>query len=111
MSYYYPTRMEFSVIGVAAFTLIGLVFLPNAVYCENPGVVKVGAVFTFDSVIGRGAKTAMEMAVEDVNSDPRILNGTRMELIMEDLACSVFMGSIKGFPLLPLCVCVSVTMF
>lgn len=90
-----PTRMEYSVTAVA-FTLLELVFLHNIVYCENPAVVKVGAVFTFDSVIGRGAKTAMEMAVEDVNSDPNILNGTEMKVIMEDLRCSVFMGSIKG---------------
>ncbi|KAG6385164.1 hypothetical protein SASPL_153992 [Salvia splendens] len=37
----------------------------------------------------------MEMAVADVNSDPTILNGTQMDLVMEDLGCSAFMGSIK----------------
>lgn len=81
-----------------AFTLLELVLLDTSVHCEKPAVVKVGAVFTFDSVIGRGAKVAMEMAVEDINSDPRILNGTELKVIMEDESCSVFMGSIKGFP-------------
>lgn len=83
-------------VTVVAFSLLELVFLHNIVYCEKPCVVKVGAVFTFDSGIGRGAKIAMEMAVEEVNSDPEILKGTEMKLIMEDLRCSVFMGSIKG---------------
>ncbi|KAK6142453.1 hypothetical protein DH2020_022801 [Rehmannia glutinosa] len=82
--------MKFSVMAVA-FTLLVLVD------CEKPNVVKVGCVFTFDSVIGRGAKIAMEMAVEDINSDPRILNGTELRIIMEDTSCSVFMGSIKDF--------------
>ncbi|KAH6776088.1 glutamate receptor 5 [Perilla frutescens var. hirtella] len=74
-----------------------LAFLHNIVYCEKPAEVRVGAVFTFDSVIGRGAKIAMEMAVEDVNSDPKILNGTELKVIMKDLSCSVFMGSIRAF--------------
>ncbi|KAI3465634.1 hypothetical protein Pfo_022297 [Paulownia fortunei] len=88
--------MEVSVRAVA-FTLLILVLFDTPVHCEKPAVVKVGAVFTFDSVIGRGAKIAMEMAVEDINSDPRILNGTELKMIMEDSSCSVFMGSIKAF--------------
>lgn len=63
---------------------------------EKPGVVNVGAIFTFDSVIGKVAKAAMEVAVSDINKDPRILNGTQLKLIMEDASCSVFMGSIRG---------------
>ncbi|CAN4103478.1 unnamed protein product [Withania somnifera] len=62
--------------------------------CERPDVVNVGAVFAFDSVTGRAAKTAMELAVSDINGDPRILNGTRLNLIMEDSGCSVFEGTI-----------------
>ncbi|KAA8524648.1 hypothetical protein F0562_011071 [Nyssa sinensis] len=55
-----------------------------------------GAIFTFDSVIGRVAKAAMEAAAFDINADPRILGGTQLNLIMEDANCSVFMGSIGG---------------
>lgn len=62
--------------------------------CERPDVVNVGAVFASDSVIGRAAKKAMELAVSDINGDPNILNGTRLNLIMEDSECSVFKGSI-----------------
>ncbi|PIN14938.1 Glutamate-gated kainate-type ion channel receptor subunit GluR5 [Handroanthus impetiginosus] len=85
--------MKFAVIFVG-FALLGLVIF---VYCEKPAVVKIGAVFTHDSVIGRGAKTAMEMAVEDINSDPNILNGTELKMIMEDIGCNVFLGSLKAF--------------
>ncbi|KAG6387005.1 hypothetical protein SASPL_152187 [Salvia splendens] len=87
----------FSVTGVVLAVLEAVFLHSGSVCCEKAPVVKVGAVFTYESVIGRGAKIAMEMAAEDVNSDPTILNGTQMELVMQDLGCSAFMGSIKAF--------------
>lgn len=62
--------------------------------------VNIGAVFTFDSVIGRVAKASMEMAVSDVNSDPTVLNGTKLNLIMKDGMCNAFLGSTGAFQLL-----------
>lgn len=64
--------------------------------CEKPAVVNIGAIFTFNSVIGRAAKPAMEAAVADINANPTILNGTRLNLFMEDANCSVFLGSTEG---------------
>ncbi|GJR35011.1 glutamate receptor 3.7-like protein, partial [Tanacetum coccineum] len=61
---------------------------------KRPDVVNVGALFSFDSVIGKAAKIAMEEAVVDVNNDFNILNGTKMKLIMYDTDCSVFRSSI-----------------
>nr|BAL15054.1 glutamate receptor 3.1 [Solanum lycopersicum] len=46
--------------------------------------------------MGRAVKKAMELAVSDINGDPSILNGTSLNLIMEDSECSVFKGSIGG---------------
>ncbi|KAI8006313.1 Glutamate receptor 3.7 [Camellia lanceoleosa] len=80
-------------------TLFILIILGGSVYCERPSVVNVGAIFSFDSVIGRVAKAAMEAAASAINADPRILSGTELKLIMEDTNCSVFMGSIEGNPL------------
>ncbi|KAM7495206.1 hypothetical protein LguiB_029815 [Lonicera macranthoides] len=82
-----------------SFLFFFFFFLLNGfVNCqEKAGVVNVGAIFTFDSVIGKVAKAAMEVAVSDINKDPRILNGTQLKLIMEDASCSVFMGSIRAF--------------
>ncbi|KAJ0113005.1 hypothetical protein Patl1_02037 [Pistacia atlantica] len=76
------------------------IVLCGSVYCQRPAVVKVGAIFTFDSVIGRAAKLAMEVAVSDINADPVILNGTELRLIEQDASCSVFLGSIEAFELI-----------
>ncbi|KAI9073011.1 hypothetical protein K1719_045044 [Acacia pycnantha] len=65
--------------------------------CQRPASVNIGAVFTFDSVIGKVAKVAVKMAVDDVNADPQVLNGTKLNLIMEDASCNVFLGSIGAF--------------
>lgn len=62
----------------------------------RPASVNIGAVFAFDSVIGRAAKVAIEAAVADVNNDSSILRGTRLNLIMKDTNCSVFLGSVAG---------------
>lgn len=64
------------------------------VSCQRPAAVNIGAVFTFDSVIGKVAKPAMEAAMSDVNSDGRIR--TKLNLIMEDVNSSVFMGTVDG---------------
>ncbi|TKY48746.1 Glutamate receptor 3.7 [Spatholobus suberectus] len=62
----------------------------------RPASVNIGAVFAFDSVIGRVAKEAMEMAVSDVNGDPTVLKGTKLNLIMKDTVCNAFLGAIGG---------------
>ncbi|KAL4359695.1 hypothetical protein AHAS_Ahas08G0103100 [Arachis hypogaea] len=72
----------------------------GGIFCSRPASVNIGAVFTFDSVIGRAAKVAMKMAVDDVNADPRVLNGTHLNLIMKDAACSVFLGAIGALQLM-----------
>ncbi|XAR55391.1 hypothetical protein NMG60_11035451 [Bertholletia excelsa] len=74
-----------------------LILLGSSVSCRRPGVVNVGAIFSFNSVIGRVAKAAMEAAASDINADQNILNGTRLQLIMEDTNCSAFIGSTEAF--------------
>ncbi|KAK4577288.1 hypothetical protein RGQ29_027706 [Quercus rubra] len=91
--------MKHSVILLPLVVLIW-VFLNGSVYCQGPAVVNIGAIFTFNSVIGRAAKLAMETAVDDVNADPKILNGTRLNLISEDANCSAFLGSVGAFQVL-----------
>ncbi|XP_043692027.1 glutamate receptor 3.7-like [Telopea speciosissima] len=83
---------------ISASLLIFICILLNGyVHCQRPPVVNVGVVFTFHSVIGRAAKSAMEAAAADINADQSILNGTQLNLIMADANCSVFMGSIGAF--------------
>ncbi|KAJ1418152.1 Receptor, ligand binding region [Sesbania bispinosa] len=69
-------------------------------FSGRPASVNIGAVFTFDSVIGKAAKAAMEMAVSDVNLDPKVLNGTKLKLIMSDGMCNAFLGSTGAFQIL-----------
>ena len=62
----------------------------------RPSSVNVGALFTFDSVIGQAARPAIAAAVDDVNSDSTVLPGTKLNLIFHDTNCSGFIGTIKG---------------
>ncbi|MCL7023599.1 hypothetical protein MKW94_018708 [Papaver nudicaule] len=93
--------MRFMGNGVLVSVVI-LVFLQlhGNVKCQRSTVVNVGALFTFDSVIGRVAKVAIEAAAADVNADPSILNGIKLNFIMQDTNCSVFMGAMSAFQLL-----------
>lgn len=88
-----------STIG-SLLTLFISLLLNTCAYSKRPAVVNAGAIFSFDSVIGKAAKAAMEAAVSDVNKDSRILNGTEMKLFMADTNCSVFKGSIGAFQML-----------
>ncbi|XP_059623348.1 glutamate receptor 3.6-like [Cornus florida] len=62
----------------------------------RPAIVNIGSIFTFDSVIGKVAKVALEAAVKDVNSDPDVLHGTELRLTMHDTNFSGFMGIIEA---------------
>ncbi|GAB4828449.1 hypothetical protein Ancab_035446 [Ancistrocladus abbreviatus] len=63
---------------------------------SRPAVVNIGALFTFDSTIGRVAKIAIEEAVNDVNSNSTILHGTKLNITMRDSNCSGFLGMVQA---------------
>ncbi|EHA8586315.1 glutamate receptor 3.5-like [Cocos nucifera] len=65
-----------------------------------PPVVNVGALFTFNSTIGRAATLAIEFAVEDVNKDTSVLAGTKLNVIKQDTNCSGFLGTIEALQLM-----------
>ncbi|KAL0348186.1 UNVERIFIED_CONTAM: Glutamate receptor 3.2 [Sesamum angustifolium] len=62
----------------------------------RPAVVNIGAAFTFGSINGKVAKIAMNAAVEDVNSDPSFLGGSKLVLSTHDSNYSGFLGIIGG---------------
>jgi ionotropic glutamate receptor len=63
----------------------------------RPDAVNIGAILSFNTSIGKVAKVAIEAAVEDVNSDPGVLNGTKLKLSMQDTKLSSgFLGIIEG---------------
>ncbi|XP_050241506.1 glutamate receptor 3.6-like isoform X5 [Quercus robur] len=49
-----------------------------------PSIVKIGAIFSFNSSVGKVAKVAIEAAIKDVNDDPTILNRTMLKLAVQD---------------------------
>lgn len=58
----------------------------------RPDVVKVGAIFTFSTINGKVARIAMRAAEDDVNSDPSILGGSKLSILMHDSNFSGFLG-------------------
>ncbi|KAF9587794.1 hypothetical protein IFM89_005669 [Coptis chinensis] len=76
------------------------VIMSHFVYCQRPMVVNIGAVFTYNSVIGRVAKVAIQAAADDINADQSILRGVKLNFIMADAECNVFMGAIGAFHVL-----------
>ncbi|KAK4762251.1 hypothetical protein SAY87_030135 [Trapa incisa] len=62
----------------------------------RPRIVNIGALFTYDSVIGRSAQPAIQAAIDDVNADPHLLQGTTLNLIVHDTNCSGFLGTVEG---------------
>ncbi|XP_051198638.1 glutamate receptor 3.5 isoform X2 [Lolium perenne] len=67
---------------------------------QRPSAVSVGALFTYESVIGRAAQLAIELAVDDVNADATVLAGTSLNLITQDTNCSGFLGTIEALELM-----------
>ncbi|CAA7049553.1 unnamed protein product [Microthlaspi erraticum] len=60
---------------------------------SRPSSVNVGALFTYDSFIGRAAKPAFMAAIADVNADQSILRGTKLNVVFHDSNCSGFVGT------------------
>ncbi|XP_010530328.1 PREDICTED: glutamate receptor 3.3 [Tarenaya hassleriana] len=66
----------------------------------RPAAVKIGSIFSFDSVIGKVAKIAIDEAVKDVNSNPDILDGTQFDVSMHNSNCSGFLGMVEALRLM-----------
>lgn len=61
----------------------------------RPSTVNIGAILSFNSTIGRVAKVAIEAAVDDINSNSSVLNGTMLKISMQDTKLSSgFLGII-----------------
>lgn len=70
--------------------------LNNTTISTRPDVVNIASILTFDSIIGKVAKIALEAAIEDVNSDPTILNGTKLKITLHDSNYSGFLSMMEA---------------
>jgi ionotropic glutamate receptor len=62
----------------------------------RPDTVSVGAMLSLNSIVGKVAKVAIDAAVEDVNSDPSVLAGTKMQVTVQNSNFSGFLGIVEG---------------
>lgn len=111
MALFVVTRHGHTVVvnsGMLLFLILGIL-LPFRVTGQagnatgsssRPSVVNIGALFTFDSAMGRAVGPAIIAAIDDVNSDSTILAGTRVELATHDTNCSGFLGIVEALQLL-----------
>ncbi|CAI0381628.1 unnamed protein product [Linum tenue] len=63
---------------------------------SRPAVVNIGALFTFESSIGRVANIAIGEAVKDVNANSSILPRTILKVQMQNTNCSGFVGMVEA---------------
>lgn len=92
-----PLNMK--VVWIISLLLLHFGYFQNVLsvnVSSRPAVVNVGAIFSFNSTIGRVAKVAIEAAVEDVNSNSSVLPGTKLVMQMQDSNCSGFLGMVGG---------------
>ncbi|XP_057751334.1 glutamate receptor 3.6-like isoform X2 [Arachis stenosperma] len=67
----------------------------NSNNVTRPSTVNIGAIFSFNSTIGGVAKIAIQAAIDDINSNATILNGTKFNISMQDTKFSPgFLGII-----------------
>ncbi|GKA77638.1 glutamate receptor 3.6-like protein [Tanacetum coccineum] len=70
--------------------------LNNASVSTRPDVVNIASILTFNSIIGKVAKIALQAAIDDVNIDPTILSGTKIKITFHDSNYSAFMSIIEA---------------
>lgn len=64
---------------------------------SRPDIVNIGALFSFNTSVGKIIKIALEAAVDDVNSDPNILGKTKLKLsLQEDSKYRGFLSIAEG---------------
>lgn len=74
-----------------------------------PAFVNIGVLYSFNTSVGRMVKTAVQAAVDDVNSDPSILANTKLKAsLQEDTKYRGFLSIAEGtsFTIFPSFLCV-----
>ncbi|KAK4261655.1 hypothetical protein QN277_004619 [Acacia crassicarpa] len=67
----------------------------------RPNSVNIGAILSFNSTIGKVAKVAIDAAKDDINSNPSVLNGTKLNISFRDTELSTgFLGIIDSLLLM-----------
>ncbi|VAI42081.1 unnamed protein product [Triticum turgidum subsp. durum] len=80
--------------------VLSLLLFPNGI-CKSlatgPPVVNIGSILQFDSTTGGVVAVAIHTALEDINSDPTVLNGTTLKVQIKDTNCfDGFLGMVQA---------------
>uniref|UniRef100_A0A0D9VBD2 Glutamate receptor n=1 Tax=Leersia perrieri TaxID=77586 RepID=A0A0D9VBD2_9ORYZ len=87
-------------IGLLILFVLFLVLPPDGIHkslAARPSVVHIGSILRFNSTIGGASVVAIQAALEDINSDPTVLNGTTLKVDMRDTNCDDgFLGMVQA---------------
>jgi hypothetical protein len=82
--------------------VFSLFLLPNGIrksLAARPSVVSIGSILQLNSTTGGVSDVAIHAAVDDINSDPTVLNGTTLRVDTRDTNCDDgFLGMVQGRP-------------
>ncbi|VAI53550.1 unnamed protein product [Triticum turgidum subsp. durum] len=87
-------------IAFLTLLVLSLLLFPSGI-CKSlaagPPVVNIGSILQFNSTTGGVAEVAIRAALEDINSDPTVLNGTTLKVKIKDTNCfDGFLGMVQG---------------
>ncbi|XP_027340154.1 glutamate receptor 3.4 isoform X1 [Abrus precatorius] len=112
MEEFWVTRYGRMVVGRALLLLVLCLWIPtqvmgrtgttstNSTTSSRPTVLRIGVLFTVNSIIGRSAKPAVFAAINDINANSSILPGIKLEIILQDTNCSGFVGTMDALQLM-----------
>ncbi|KAF3337044.1 glutamate receptor 3.5-like protein [Carex littledalei] len=93
--------------GRSSWLLLFLISLSQAIITisqtsnpQNITSINIGVLYAYNSTIGRAARIAIELALEDVNSDRTILPDTKFNVISQDTNCSGLLATIEALQVL-----------
>ncbi|KAL2926088.1 Glutamate receptor 3.3 [Bienertia sinuspersici] len=66
----------------------------------RPALINIGALFNFNSTIGKVAKIAIQEAVDDIYSNSSILNGYTLNITLKESVCNGFLGFVQAIQLM-----------
>ena len=86
------------------YVTIMLMSFSSMVSSENTTAkqLHIGVLVSYGTLIGRVAKQAIEMAVDDINRNESFLQGSKLVVHVLDTNCSAFQGAASGLVFFPL---------
>ncbi|XP_047080694.1 glutamate receptor 3.1-like [Lolium rigidum] len=80
--------------------VLSLLLFPNSIsksLAARPPVVNIGSILQLNSTTGGVSAVAIHAALEDINSDPTVLNGTTLNVETKDASClDGFLGMVQA---------------